>query len=123
MTAVRPPFEPDEDVSDSALVRYLRQKNAGPAAARNLGLHAARHEYVAFTDDDCLAHGTGYMNGLRRPDWRPEQRWADRLRMLLAIMFSRKPVSRWWTTYTATTKRGARAGFSQVTTWHSLVSS
>lgn len=34
-------------------VRVLRQANAGPASARNTGAAAARHRFLAFTDDDC----------------------------------------------------------------------
>lgn len=40
---------------DSQLqLRYLRQDNAGPAGARNRGLHASRGDYVLFMDDDDL---------------------------------------------------------------------
>lgn len=32
---------------------YLRQKNSGPAAARNMGIRESRAAIIAMTDDDC----------------------------------------------------------------------
>lgn len=47
------------DVSSRIDLRILRQRNAGPAAARNHGVREARGSRIAFTDDDCVP----------RPDW------------------------------------------------------
>ncbi|WP_089724111.1 glycosyltransferase family 2 protein [Candidatus Thiosymbion oneisti] len=44
-------------------ITCLRQKNAGPASARNAGARAARAPILAFTDDDC----------------RPEPDWLSRI--------------------------------------------
>jgi glycosyltransferase involved in cell wall biosynthesis len=35
-------------------VRYLRQSNKGPAAARNVGIREARGRLILFTDDDII---------------------------------------------------------------------
>ena len=44
-------------------IRLVRQKNAGPAMARNRGIREAAAALVAFTDDDC----------------RPQPEWLERL--------------------------------------------
>lgn len=43
-------------------LRLLRQKNAGPSAARNYGADRARGRFLAFTDDDC-AVAPGWLDG------------------------------------------------------------
>jgi glycosyltransferase involved in cell wall biosynthesis len=43
----------DDVVRDRSRVRLVRQAGAGPAAARNSGVRAARGTYICFTDDDC----------------------------------------------------------------------
>lgn len=37
-------------------ITYIRQQNAGPAAARNVGLRVTESEFVAFLDSDDLWH-------------------------------------------------------------------
>lgn len=36
-------------------IRYIRQENQGPAAARNNGVQQAKGQIVLFTDSDCVA--------------------------------------------------------------------
>ena len=44
---------------DGIALTVLRQRNSGPASARNEGARKARGRYLAFTDDDCIP----------APDW------------------------------------------------------
>lgn len=48
------PLEPvPAAFADALRVRCVRQRNQGPAAARNHGVQLADDEWIAFTDDDC----------------------------------------------------------------------
>jgi GT2 family glycosyltransferase len=40
-------------LEEGGMITVLRQSNAGPASARNLGAQHARGDMLAFTDDDC----------------------------------------------------------------------
>jgi glycosyltransferase involved in cell wall biosynthesis len=53
-------------------ITYLRQPHAGPAAARNLGLSAARGEFVALLDADDLWHPEKLARQMARFQERPE---------------------------------------------------
>ena len=53
-------------------VRYLSQPNAGPAAARNLGLGATKGEFVAFLDADDLWHPEKLARQMARFQARPD---------------------------------------------------
>jgi glycosyltransferase involved in cell wall biosynthesis len=58
-----------ERVLDGLHVRWLRTRDAGvqgPAAARNLGVAAAEHDLIAFTDDDARCDERWLQTAVRR---------------------------------------------------------
>ena len=55
-------------------VHYLWQPNAGPAAARNFGLHQARGEFIAFLDADDLWNTEKLTRQMARFEARPRAR-------------------------------------------------
>ncbi len=44
---------------------YLKQRNSGPAMARNLGAQAAKGFVLAFTDSDCLVDSNWLQNAMQ----------------------------------------------------------
>lgn len=58
-------------VENYAEVRLSRQRNAGPAAARNRGARESAGEIILFTDDDCVPT-PGWIQAMLAPFANPE---------------------------------------------------
>jgi glycosyltransferase involved in cell wall biosynthesis len=56
-------------------VRYAKQANAGPAAARNTGIRETQGEFVAFLDADDLWHAEKLERQMARFQMRPQMGW------------------------------------------------
>ena len=53
-------------------VHYIAQSNAGPATARNTGIHTATGDFIGFLDSDDLWHPAKLARQMARFDARPE---------------------------------------------------
>lgn len=56
----------EQKETDSLRMLYVKQANAGPAAARNLGVSTAKGEFVAFLDADDLWHPSKLVTQMNR---------------------------------------------------------
>lgn len=56
-------------------VRYVRQRNRGPAGARNRGIELASGQWIAFLDDDDRWHPDRLEHGMRIVARHPELVW------------------------------------------------
>lgn len=59
------------DIIRAYPVKYLFQKNQGPAAARNIGAKEARGEIILFTDSDCVP-SENWIEEMMKPFEKPE---------------------------------------------------
>ena len=59
------------------LVRCLSQRNQGPSAARNAGLHASTGQYIVFLDGDDRLLPTALEDGVRALEAHPECAFAS----------------------------------------------
>lgn len=103
-------------------IRYVRQDNAGPAAARNRGVELSMGEFVAFQDADDLWHPTKLARQAERFVARPEldlsvvhlqNFWEDDLEEE-ARRFADHPLSRPRPGYTAQAIVARRRLFSRI---------
>lgn len=60
-----------EQIIKEFSLRYIRQTNQGPAAARNRGARQAKGEIILFTDADCIAD-SDWIKEMVRPFANPE---------------------------------------------------
>lgn len=86
--------------STEPAVRWIRQENAGPAAARNRGARAGTARFVAFTDDDCepeagwlarlveaLAEDPDALVGGRTVNALPDNPWSVASQQLVSYLY------------------------------------
>lgn len=89
-------------------VRYLRQPNKGPAAARNVGIRDARADIILFTDDDIIPHPDLVMQHLAFHEEHSESCYAVQGYVTWSPQVSVTPFMKWYG------EQGALFGFSQI---------
>lgn len=65
----------DRHAAENPHIRVIHQPNLGLSAARNVGMHAAQGEIVAYTDSDCYVD----------PDWLTYMAWAFTDKRFVAV--------------------------------------
>lgn len=77
-------------------IRYFRQENKGPAAARNVGIREASTELILFTDDDIIPERTLVAEHLKWHDRFPGKAIAVLGKVTWAPDVNPTPFMRWY---------------------------
>ncbi|MEO6525562.1 MAG: glycosyltransferase [Gemmatimonadaceae bacterium] len=87
--------------ADRLALTVVRQRHAGPAAARNTGARRARGRFLAFTDDDCVpepdwlarlveqfAHRPGHLIGGALVNLLPRDPYASTTQLIMSSVYA-----------------------------------
>lgn len=81
---------------ERGLIRYHRQENKGPAAARNVGIRNAANPLILFTDDDIVPSPTLVVEHIRWHQQFPEEETAVLGQVTWAPEVKATPFMKWY---------------------------